>query len=1163
MTDARRPPTPPRRGWLARVARWLGATAFGAAVLALVLVVVLAALYRKHVVLEPGAHLERRHIRSVIAQESPVYYRDGVTRVGVFFEAEHREYVPWEELPLPWVMGIVATEDASFFRHYGVDPRGIARAMRDNLRAGTMVAGGSTLTQQTAKNLYYRPDRSARSKLVELVNALRLEAHYEKTEILTFYANQFHVTGNGRGLGIGARHFFDKDVEDLTLVESAFLAGLVKAPSRYDPFLGDELRRAGAAEAARARTAHVLGRIVEVPVDDLVGPPPRDPAARAAWEARASAARALQLEAAQVLKEGVKLEFRRGVFRYEASAVLDEVARRLAEPPLSEVLAAAGVEDPATGGLQVITTLDPEVQAAATYGLWHHLTEVGIELEALGADRLKVSGRGPRFDPDRPPVAREFRLAAVSGERLVDGKRVIDLDVGGHACLVDRDALVRVAGAIVGGATANRDAKAKTADVDGLVDALPAGSVVHASVREVRPDGARCDLELTPELQGGALVLEGGRIRAMVGGNDNRNFNRATALRQMGSTWKPLVFHAALQLGWRPDDPLDNQRGVFPFSTTFYYPRPDHEPAPVVSMSWAGVNSENLASVWLLYHLTDRLDGDQVRALAASLDLARRADESEPDYRVRIQRAGVLPTQGRLDEVLFLQARHEVLTGLAGERHPGDELALRSLLFGWGFANERQQAASEGPKGRAVKERALDNSWRHLAGLMPDCRAGYERLAEAYRARVAPEPTDVRGLSVMVDGEVVKVACGALPEGYGPPDAAFFATLDGDAVEAGEDGEQPPVERTNPLGWLERLVQRRRGPELAPIEDVLVDDRLHLATLEAVGEAIDRRSLALSLRTEPVDLYDPEVLYWHPDFRVLLGLSYVASLAEQYGVQTEIPPVLSMPLGATEITLEEATSVYGGLVSGASWSFPGDASHGVVGSVPSPALLIEEIRDVDGNVLYRARPERVEVAVPGSADLTAHILRNVVRHGTGRRATALTAAGLQIPVGGKTGTTNDFKNAAFLGYAPVWAAGAYRAADGYAVGVYVGYDDNRPLVREGIRLAGASGALPAWVGTIEGMEDAGLLGEPPAPPSMDEVVWPIAWSPDLTEVAVDGATGLPLDVEVERTPETPVVLVRAADAAAAVEYHPRDRPPRIFPRTDTWKLEDEPLDVEW
>ncbi|MEZ4234869.1 MAG: hypothetical protein R3F59_01615 [Myxococcota bacterium] len=112
--------------------------------------------------------------------------------------------------------------------------------------------------------------------------------------------------------------------------------------------------------------------------------------------------------------------------------------------------------------------------------------------------------------------------------------------------------------------------------------------MVLVSVKDVQSGLALCDLEVRPTLQGAVTVLQNGEIRAMVGGNDNRNFNRATALRQFGSTWKPLVYHAAMKLGWAPDDVIDNTRNVFPFSTTFYYPRPDHHPADRVSIAWAG-----------------------------------------------------------------------------------------------------------------------------------------------------------------------------------------------------------------------------------------------------------------------------------------------------------------------------------------------------------------------------------------------------------------------------------------------------------------------------------------------------------------------------------------------------------------------------------------------
>ncbi len=137
-------------------------------------------LYRTYVVLNPGEHLSREDILRRISRESPVYYRDGKHKIGVFFGAEHRQYVTYEELPQAFIDAIVSAEDKNFFHHHGIDPRGIARAMLANIEAGRIVAGGSTITQQTAKNLYYRSERTWRAKWTELINALRLEAHYSK-----------------------------------------------------------------------------------------------------------------------------------------------------------------------------------------------------------------------------------------------------------------------------------------------------------------------------------------------------------------------------------------------------------------------------------------------------------------------------------------------------------------------------------------------------------------------------------------------------------------------------------------------------------------------------------------------------------------------------------------------------------------------------------------------------------------------------------------------------------------------------------------------------------------------------------------------------------------------------------------------------------------------
>jgi membrane peptidoglycan carboxypeptidase len=182
------------------IRRWVGRLVALVLAVSVTTVVVGALAYRKWIVQDPGVEISREQILAIISQESPVLYSDGVTRLGVFFSEEHRAYVRYADIPKPWIDAIVAAEDKDFWTHHGVDFGGIARAMWKNVEAGEIVAGGSTLTQQTAKNLYYRPDRSFGSKWRELVNALRLEAHYSKQDILEFYANQFHVSANGRYL---------------------------------------------------------------------------------------------------------------------------------------------------------------------------------------------------------------------------------------------------------------------------------------------------------------------------------------------------------------------------------------------------------------------------------------------------------------------------------------------------------------------------------------------------------------------------------------------------------------------------------------------------------------------------------------------------------------------------------------------------------------------------------------------------------------------------------------------------------------------------------------------------------------------------------------------------------------------------------------------------
>ncbi len=461
--------------------------------------VVLGSMYKKAIHDEPGQHLSLEHIRSVIAQESPVMFRDGQTRIGVFFAREHRAYVPFDEIPKAWVTAIVAAEDKRFWDHGGIDVWGIARAMGRNIHAGRMVAGGSTLTQQTAKNLYYRPDRSLKSKWTELLNALRLEARYSKEDILEFYANQFHVSSNGRGLGIGARYFFDKKIEELDTLECAFLAGLVKAPARYNPFVGQTVEaRNQARKRAMVRTRYVLDRML---AEGFLTPSVHQ----------------------DLIHQD--LVFQKGRFQYESNVVLDEVESRLSQAPFPALFASLDIDNPSTAGISIVTTLDEATQRGTTHALWHHLSEIGpaLEGEALAGFRLADS-ESPRFDPSRKIAAGSYHAAKFKSDNP------LTLQLPNGTCVVDKQALQRAANIVARSNAASLRSRGGKKELEQVVALLKTGTPVMVSIRKAGKE-ALCDLEQRPLLQGAALVLENGRIRAMVGGNDNRNFNRAQKTR--------------------------------------------------------------------------------------------------------------------------------------------------------------------------------------------------------------------------------------------------------------------------------------------------------------------------------------------------------------------------------------------------------------------------------------------------------------------------------------------------------------------------------------------------------------------------------------------------------------------------------------------------------
>lgn len=161
-------------------------------------------------------------------------------------------------LPGAVVDALLAIEDRRFRSHFGVDPLGVLRAAFVNLREGAVRQGASTLTQQLAKNLFLTPERTFKRKTREVLLALWLEASYSKEQLLTIYLNRMYFGAGAWGLGAAARTYFGKPATELTVYEAAMLAGLVKAPSRYNPVVNPQ--------AARDRTSVVLSAMVDAGV---------------------------------------------------------------------------------------------------------------------------------------------------------------------------------------------------------------------------------------------------------------------------------------------------------------------------------------------------------------------------------------------------------------------------------------------------------------------------------------------------------------------------------------------------------------------------------------------------------------------------------------------------------------------------------------------------------------------------------------------------------------------------------------------------------------------------------------------------------------------------------------------------------------------------------
>ena len=325
-------------------------------------------------------------LRQADGTELPVFRLDPLLVGNVFpVHGEDRIVLSPDDVPPLLRLGVKAVEDRRFDEHHGVDPYGILRALWADLRAGRVIQGGSTLTQQLVKNYFLSDEQTIGRKATEAVMALRLEAHFSKNDILVAYLNEVYLGQDGpraiHGFGLGSEYFFAKPLAELDVGEVALLIGLVKGPSYYDP------RKH--ADRARARRNVVLQELADARLIDA------DAAKRAAAE---------------------PLGLRPPGGSY-VPAYLDLVRRHLKRDYAEADLAAAG--------LTVYTTLNPRAQAAAEQSLTRHLSRLDAASRVRDAH---LEGAIIVADPNSGDVVAVVGGRAVGAEgfnRALDARRPI------------------------------------------------------------------------------------------------------------------------------------------------------------------------------------------------------------------------------------------------------------------------------------------------------------------------------------------------------------------------------------------------------------------------------------------------------------------------------------------------------------------------------------------------------------------------------------------------------------------------------------------------------------------------------------------------------------------------------------------------------------------
>lgn len=422
--------------------------------------------------------------------------------IAIFGE-RRRTPLKYNEIPPVVVNAVIATEDARFYEHFGIDPVGIVRAMYIGLKQKGFSQGGSTITQQVAKNFFLTPEKSISRKAKEIILAIRMEKELTKEEIMTLYLNMINFGSRAYGVAAASYTFFGKTPEQLTIDEAALLAGLPNAPSAYNPISHPE--------RARTRRDWVLGRMLDQSY-------------------------ITQAQFNEAVNKPINVSYHAPQIEFSAPYIA-EMARQFMYDKFGE--------NAYTDGYKVYTTISKTDQLAAEQAVQKNIIDYDIRHGYRGPEKILWKNNEKAWDDDQIQNTLK-KYSCYSG--MCPGVVTQSSDVEANVVLTDKSKIVIAFQDMKWARPFISDTKQGSFPKK-VSDTLKPGQLIW--VKKINDKWALAQI---PAVNAALVSLDSdnGAIKAIVGGYDFylSKFNRATqALRQLGSNIKPFIYTATLEKG--------------------------------------------------------------------------------------------------------------------------------------------------------------------------------------------------------------------------------------------------------------------------------------------------------------------------------------------------------------------------------------------------------------------------------------------------------------------------------------------------------------------------------------------------------------------------------------------------------------------------------------